>query len=65
MSQLNKQSEKEMIDYIELLIKNAIYCYGTNTLNSLHLIASHLVSNGCRINIGKRRRQLLKDDFTK
>ena len=56
MRHIDKNNEKEMISYIEHLLKGAIYCYGSN----LNMIASHLVSSGCRIHIGPRRRKKIE-----
>ena len=55
MTKLNKQMECEMIEYIDHLLKTGIYCYGNNT----KFIASHLVSNGCRVYIGSRRKKII------
>ena len=56
MRHIDKNNEKEMISYIEHLLKGAIYCYGSN----LNMIDRHLVCSGCRIHIGPRRRKQME-----
>jgi hypothetical protein len=56
MKSINKQTEGEMVEYIEHLLKGAIYCHGSNT----NMIARHLVGSGCRIHIGPRRRKQME-----
>ena len=57
MKKLNKEiNEREMIEYLDKLIEKAIYCHGVNS----KMIASYLVSNGCRVYMGSRRRKYLK-----
>jgi hypothetical protein len=56
MKSIDKQTEDEMVKYIEHLLKGAIYCHGQN----LNMIARHLVNNGCRIYIGPRRKKYME-----
>lgn len=60
MSKLSKQQQDEMIQCIEHLLEIGINLYGTKLPFSLNRIAAHLVSSGCRINVGKRRQKWLK-----
>lgn len=62
MSKLSKQSEEEMVQYIEHLLKSGIYCYGVKMPFSINGIARHLVASGCRIHIGPRRRKWLNKE---
>ena len=56
MKYIDKQTEEEMVEYVEYLLKGAVYCHGPN----LNMIARHLVNSGCRIHIGPRRRKHMK-----
>ena len=56
MNNTNEHVKNEMIAYIEHLLKSGIYCFG----NNLHMLAIHLVSSGCRINVGPRRKKYLE-----
>ena len=51
MSKLSKQSKDEMIEYVEYLLKHAIYCHGLD----IKMLAAHLIGNGCRIYVGPKR----------
>ena len=57
MSKLNKETENEMIKYIEHLLKKGIYLYGNNNINQ---IARYLIFSGCRIHIGSKRKKYLE-----
>ena len=57
MNDKNKKEYEDMINYIEHLIKSGIYCYGSN----IHMIATHLVSSGCRIHLGNKRKKQLNN----
>lgn len=46
-----------MVDYIEYLIKDGIYFFG----NNVKIIAAYLVSNGCKVHMGKRRQKTLEN----
>ena len=58
MTKLSKQSQIEMVQCVDKLIKQGIYNFG---INNTKLIASYLISHGCRIYIGSRKRKFINE----